>query len=60
MANYLPTNERSARLLRRLGFVIEGSARDYLFVGGQFRDHVLTALTNHELAEAERLCTPPT
>lgn len=57
MANYVPTNERSGRVLRRLGFVVEGYARDYLFIGGQFRDHVLTALTNHALADAERLCT---
>lgn len=28
MANYVPTNERSARLLRRLGFSMEGYARD--------------------------------
>jgi [ribosomal protein S5]-alanine N-acetyltransferase len=46
MANYLPRNERSGRLLRRLGFVVEGYARDYLFIDGAWRDHVLTALTN--------------
>lgn len=46
MANHLPENDRSARLLRRLGFVEEGYARDYLFINGAFRDHVLTALTN--------------
>ena len=57
MANYVPTNERSARVLRRLGFAVEGYARDYLFIGGQFRDHVLTALTNDALVDAERLCT---
>jgi len=45
-ANYVPTNERSSRVLRRLGFVIEGYARDYLFIGGAWRDHVLTSLTN--------------
>jgi len=48
MANYIPTNERSGRLLRRLGFVVEGYARDYLYIGGAWRDHVLTALTNPE------------
>jgi ribosomal-protein-alanine N-acetyltransferase len=58
MANYLPTNERSGRLLRRLGFVVEGYARDYLFIGGQFRDHVLTSLTHPALPDAEALCTP--
>lgn len=46
MANYRPTNERSGRLLRRLGFVVEGYARDYLFIDGAWRDHVLTALTH--------------
>lgn len=47
-ANYMPINERSGRLLRRLGFVVEGYARDYLFINGAWRDHVLTALTNPE------------
>lgn len=46
MANYVPTNERSGRLLRRLGFAVEGYARDYLIVGGVWRDHILTSLTN--------------
>ena len=47
MANYSPTNERSSRVLHRLNFVVEGYARDYLLVNGQWQDHVLTALTNH-------------
>lgn len=46
MANHLPENLRSARLLRRLGFVVDGYARDYLFIAGSWRDHVLTSLTN--------------
>ena len=46
MANYRPENERSARVLERLGFVREGVARDYLFIDGAWRDHVLTSLTN--------------
>jgi ribosomal-protein-alanine N-acetyltransferase len=46
MASYRPENERSARLLERLGFAREGLARDYLFIDGAWRDHVLTALTN--------------
>lgn len=46
MANYRPENVRSARVLERLGFVREGLARDYLFIDGEWRDHVLTSLTN--------------
>ncbi len=46
MANHLPENRRSAALLRRLGFVPEGYARDYLFIDGAWRDHVLTAKTS--------------
>lgn len=46
MANYLPDNARSARLLERLGFEKEGLARKYLLIAGQWRDHVLTARVN--------------
>lgn len=46
MANHLPENERSARLLKRLGFETEGYARSYLFLDGAWRDHVLTARVN--------------
>jgi ribosomal-protein-alanine N-acetyltransferase len=46
MANYRPENLRSARVLERLGFVREGIARDFLFIDGAWRDHVLTALVH--------------
>ncbi|WP_226477366.1 ribosomal protein S5-alanine N-acetyltransferase [Pseudomonas sp. MWU16-30323] len=46
MANYRPENERSARLLARLGFEREGEARAYLKINGVWTDHVLTALIN--------------
>ncbi len=46
MANHVPENERSRRVLERLGFVREGLARDYLHIGGAWRDHVLQSLTN--------------
>lgn len=46
MANYMPHNNRSAKLLSRLGFVKEGVAKDYLKIAGQWQNHVLTSLTN--------------
>jgi [ribosomal protein S5]-alanine N-acetyltransferase len=46
MANYQPDNERSARLLRKLRFTVEGYAKDYLYLGGRWRDHVLSARLN--------------
>lgn len=48
MAGYLPHNQRSGRLLKRLGFVVEGYARDYLLINGQWQDHILTSLTNYK------------
>lgn len=45
-ANHMPHNRRSGNLLRRLGFVVEGYARDYLQIDGRWEDHVLTSLTN--------------
>ncbi len=41
----MPDNEASMSLLRKCGFVEEGYARDYLRINGQWRDHVLFALT---------------
>lgn len=58
MANYMPENERSGAVLKRLNFVVEGHAREYLFINGAFRDHVLTALTHPDFRDAQRLCTP--
>ncbi|GGF99728.1 MULTISPECIES: GNAT family N-acetyltransferase [Rhizobium] len=46
MANYIPENARSGALLARLGFEVEGRARDYLKINGEWRDHVLTARIN--------------
>ncbi len=40
MANFMPHNVRSNAVLRRLGFTVEGYARDYLYVNGAWRDHV--------------------
>lgn len=45
MANYMPINTRSAKLLHRLGFTVEGYARNYLLINGKWEDHILTALS---------------
>ena len=46
MAGYLPHNERSGKLLDRLGFEKEGLARKYLKINGRWEDHLLTSLIN--------------
>jgi len=46
MANYMPRNHRSGKVLKRLGFVIEGYAKNYLMINGKWEDHILTSLTN--------------
>jgi [ribosomal protein S5]-alanine N-acetyltransferase len=46
MANYMPHNVRSAAVLRRAGFTVEGYARDYIRINGRWEDHVLTAIVN--------------
>lgn len=48
LANYIPQNQRSGNILKRLGFVFEGYARDYLLINGQWQDHILTSLTNKD------------
>jgi len=46
MANYVPENVRSARVLEKLGFEKEGLAISYLKIAGKWRDHVLTSKLN--------------
>jgi ribosomal-protein-alanine N-acetyltransferase len=46
MANHLPHNEKSARVLSKLGFVVEGTAKNYLHINGTWEDHILTSLSN--------------
>ncbi len=47
-ANHQSHNVRSAALLERLGFERQGFAKEYLFINGAWRDHVMTALINRE------------
>ncbi|KPX21969.1 Ribosomal protein alanine acetyltransferase [Pseudomonas syringae pv. delphinii] len=46
MANHMPANVRSERLLQSLGFEKEGYARAYLKIAGVWEDHVLRTLIN--------------
>jgi ribosomal-protein-alanine N-acetyltransferase len=45
-ANHLPHNDRSAALLKRLGFEKEGYAKSYLKVDGKWQDHILNTYIN--------------
>lgn len=42
-ACYMPANLASARVLEKLGFVIEGRLRQSLMVNGVWEDHILTS-----------------
>ncbi len=46
MANHLPRNVRSERLLASLGFEREGYARAYLKIAGVWEDPILRTLIN--------------
>jgi ribosomal-protein-alanine N-acetyltransferase len=53
-AGYMPTNDRSAQVLKRLGFEPYGYARDYLRVGERgWEDHVLVHKINREWTPKE-------
>ncbi len=53
-AAYMPGNQRSARILRRLGFLVEGYALAYLKLAGRWQDHVLTALNAERWHDGSR------
>lgn len=44
--SYQPENDRSARVLEKLGFQIEGRAREQMFFDGAWRDGILVAILN--------------
>jgi len=44
MANHLPNNIRSEKLLSKLGFEKEGYAKEYLKINGKWQDHILNSL----------------
>jgi [ribosomal protein S5]-alanine N-acetyltransferase len=51
-ASYMPRNSRSAAVLQRCGFQLDGHAPAYLFINGQWEDHVLTSIINPRWGEA--------
>lgn len=44
--SYQPSNAASARVLEKLGFRVEGRAKEQLFLNGAWQDGVLVALLN--------------
>jgi ribosomal-protein-alanine N-acetyltransferase len=54
MANHMPSNIRSERLLARLGFEREGIAKSYLKIAGLWQDHVLTSKINQSHTDSVR------
>jgi ribosomal-protein-alanine N-acetyltransferase len=53
-ANYMPRNTRSAAVLQRVGFLVEGQAPAYLLINGRWEDHVLTSITDADWGEARQ------
>jgi ribosomal-protein-alanine N-acetyltransferase len=45
-ANYMPRNHASARVLEKCEFQKDGIAKDYLYINGQWEDHVLMSMIN--------------
>ena len=54
-AEILPENVQSIKLSEKLGMIKEGVKRKALFENGQWRDHVLLAITASDLGIVDRL-----
>jgi ribosomal-protein-alanine N-acetyltransferase len=48
-ANIMPRNQRSLRVVEKLGFVDEGLSRDYLKINEKWEDHIHMVLLNKDL-----------
>ena len=56
-ASYIPRNNRSARVLKRLGFQINGQEENYLRINGRWECHFMTSLRNPQWKASP--CTDP-
>jgi ribosomal-protein-alanine N-acetyltransferase len=50
-ANVRPGNVASRRVVAKLGFREEGMRRRYLFIDGEYRDHITYALLSEDAPE---------
>lgn len=48
-AGVMPRNLRSGRVLEKAGFRVEGLAKRYIRINGQWEDHILYAITTEDL-----------
>jgi len=48
-ANIMPRNQRSLRVVEKLGFVNEGLSREYLKINEKWEDHIHMVLLNKDL-----------
>ena len=48
-ANIMPRNKRSLRVVEKLGFVNEGTSKDYLKINQKWEDHIHMVLLNKDL-----------
>lgn len=48
-ANIMPKNDRSLKVVKKLGFVMEGMSKRYLHINGDWEDHIHMVLLNKEL-----------
>lgn len=46
MANCMTDNLASIKVLEKLGFEKEGTAKEYLHINGEWQDHIMTSLIN--------------
>ncbi|MGF1694546.1 ribosomal protein S5-alanine N-acetyltransferase [Vibrio lamellibrachiae] len=53
-AAYMPSNERSAAVLKNNGFEKEGFAKQFLLINGQWQDHILTSCINFDWKAVNR------